>query len=121
MNDELKIIAGIVCLALLCCFLLWELRKYEDRRARDFETITRLKMELQSRIPPESALRDMVGSWHRTEEDIDRSVIVRFRTLAGMSDFHRWLKRQAADAGLRARAEALGQARNGPERKAGCK
>lgn len=96
---------AVVGLGVAVAILALQRRRYTVRESAHLEEVTLLKRELETRTPTETCLRDVTRVWHQSEDN-ERLVLVRFRTLAAMEDFHRWLRPLVIKADMRARAEA---------------
>lgn len=93
---------AVIGLGVAVAFLAMQCRRYMVRESTHLEELARLKEQLKASTPTESCLRDVAQIWLQS----DKSVMVRFYTIAGAVDLRRWLRRQATDAGLRGRVEA---------------
>lgn len=83
--------------------LIWQRLRYV-RQLRIFaDELARLKLEVESRTPPESCLRDVATVWLQSE----KAVMVQSYTISGAQDLRRWLRYQVAEASLRSRNEML--------------
>lgn len=116
MTTETILLLMVVLLFSFVLYLTWVVHRLERIRDERFEEIARLKRALESSTPPENCLREVSNVWQRPDSDSEHLVLVRFYTIAGMTDFHRWLRGKAKDANLRERAEALknGRGQRGP-------
>lgn len=99
-----------VVIVSLVALLMLQRRIYRSLQERVVELTTHaLKLEAQiaAEAAPEFCLRDIVQTWHRPAEDDDgeRLVLVKFTTVAGMVDFHWWVKNQSKRAKDAARAK----------------
>lgn len=86
--------------------LVWGVRTLQRYAAGLRSHINELEneiTELYKKQPTAFALRDITASWQRSDDDPDRMLMLKFTTVAGMNDFHSWLRIAHYDAKQEAR------------------
>jgi hypothetical protein len=71
------------------------LKACQDSEREHIVEISKLTRELISRVPSDFILRDVSGVTTQTLSNGERLVLVKFHTVAGMTDFAKWVQEQA--------------------------